>query len=283
MIFITGSSGFIGSNFVKHFHDKKVKFKGLDKKINPYFKSKHLIKINLLNRKKLFNIFKNKKPNLVIHLAADSGLNFCHMNQKDAFKNNVEATFNILLACKKYNCKNIVAASSMAAEKYNSIPSFYGFTKMSTENLFKTFNKIYGLNSSILRFSNIFGPYSKHKTSAIHKMIQCIFKKNEIFKIHGTGKQKRDFVYSVDLVAETLKICSKKRKKLIYEVNSKKKYSINQVFTLIKGLSKMNIKSIKIKAPKGYDVTFDKTKNFKIEKNFLNNLNNTIKWYKKNS
>ena len=65
-----------------------------------------------------------------------------------------------------------------------------------------------------------------------------------------------------------MKICRKK-KKLIYELKTKKKYSINQVFTLIKDLSKKNIKSIKIKAPKGYDVKFDETKNLKIEKNFL--------------
>ena len=60
MIFITGSSGFIGSNFVKHFHDKKLKFIGLDKKVNPYFKSKNLIKINLLNRKNYLIFLKTK-------------------------------------------------------------------------------------------------------------------------------------------------------------------------------------------------------------------------------
>ena len=40
MIFITGSSGFIGSNFVKHFHDKKLKFIGLDKKLTPILNQK---------------------------------------------------------------------------------------------------------------------------------------------------------------------------------------------------------------------------------------------------
>ncbi len=281
MILLTGSSGFIGSNFINHFIENKFKFLGLDKISNPYISSKHLVKVNLLNKKKLDKIFKKYKPKIIIHLAANSGLNFCHMNQSEAFKNNIEVTLNLLQLCDKYKCQNILVTSSMAAEKFNLIPSFYGFTKISVENLFKTYRKTFGINASILRLSNIFGPFSVHKNSAIHEMIKCIYDKKKIFAIHGTGQQKRDFLYSKDLVTKILRISKKKDRKLVYNLKTNRKYSINQVFSLINKLSKSIIRSKKIDPPKGYDVTHDHDKDLKINKGFIENMKKTINWYNK--
>ena len=282
MIFLTGSSGFIGSNFAKFYIRKKIKFRGIDKKKNVYLKSKYFIKLNLLNKQKLYKLFAKYKPKVVLHLAADSGLNYCHLNQSASFKNNIEATFNLLQSCVKYNCKNIIIASSMAAENYYDNPSFYGFTKMTSENLFNTYKEKYGLKSTILRFSNIFGIFSSHKSSAIHKMIQCLVDKKRFFEIHGTGKQKRDFLYSEDLVIKTQKILKKKNRKFLYDVNSKKKYSINQILSLIQIISNNNIMSKNIKPPLGYDVTYDKKASNKFNKNLKRNLVKTINWYKDN-
>ena len=281
MILLTGSSGFIGTNFAKFFLDHKISFLGLDKKKNLYLNSKFFLKVNLLNKSKLNSIFLKYKPKLIIHLAANPGLNFCHMNQVEAFRNNIEASFNLLQACLKHNCKNIVSASSMAAENYSKNPSYYGFTKITLENLFYTYKEKFGLNSTILRFSNIFGPYSKHKNSAVHKMIQCVLNK-KTFEIHGSGKQKRDFFYSEDLVLRTLKISKLNKRKLIYNINSKKKYSVNQIFSLIQLLCKKKINSKKIKPPKGFDVSYNDDKTDKIGFAIKKNLVKTINWYKEN-
>ena len=104
--------------------------------------------------------------------------------------------------------------------------------------------------------------------------------KKILFNIHGSGNQKRDFLFSRDLVTKTLKISKKKNRKLIYNVNTNTKYSINQVFSLINSLSRSSIKFRKIKAPVGDDVKVDKTKDLNISVNFKNNLKKTINWYK---
>ncbi len=282
MIFLTGSSGFIGSNFAKYYIENNIKFRGIDKKKNNYLDSKYFIKLDLLNKKKLFKLFAKYKPKIVLHLAADSGLNYCHLNQNQSFKNNVEATFNLLQSCVKYSCKNILMASSMAAENYNENPSFYGFTKITSENLLNTYRKKYGLNSTILRFSNIFGIFSSHKSSAVHQMIKCLIDKKKNFEIHGTGKQKRDFLYSENLVLKTQKILKKRNRKFLYDVRSLKKYSVNQILSLIQSLDNKNIKSKKIRPPLGYDVTFDKQSENKISKSLKRDLIKTINWYKDN-
>ena len=69
MILITGSSGFIGSNFVNFFIKNKVKFYGLDKKKSHYINFKNFSKIDLIDKKRLEILFKKIKPKVVIHLA----------------------------------------------------------------------------------------------------------------------------------------------------------------------------------------------------------------------
>ena len=52
----------------------------------------------------------------------------------------------------------------------------------------------------VIKFSNIFGPFSLHKNSAIHQLIKCNLSRN-FFKIHGTGKQSRDFIYIDEVIS----------------------------------------------------------------------------------
>ena len=65
-ILVTGSSGFIGSNLVKHLQKKKLSFHGIDKVSNPYFKFKNFNKIKLENKNDISKLIikkKNKKGN----------------------------------------------------------------------------------------------------------------------------------------------------------------------------------------------------------------------------
>ena len=278
MILITGSSGFIGSNFVNFFIKNKIKFHGLDKKESHYLNFNNFSKINLTDKKKLEGLFKKIKPSIIIHLASDSGLNYCHINNESAFSNNLISTFNLLIMCKKYKCKKFFFASSMAVENFNESLSFYGFTKFASENLIKSFKKNYQVKGIIARFSNIFGPFSSHKTSAIHTMIKCkLF--NQKFYIHGTGNQQRDFLYVDDLIVKIIKILKLRSPKLNYLIRSGKKRSINNIINIINTNSKIKMKTKKISPPAGYDVSFSKRMNYNYSKYFHLKIKETIKWY----
>ena len=98
----------------------------------------------------------------------------CHNNPEKAFNDNISATFNLLAACKKNGIKNILVASSMGVKNFSKSPSIYGLSKFTCENICKTFNKLYKMNIKICKISNVFGPYSIHKSSAIHAFTKKI-------------------------------------------------------------------------------------------------------------
>ena len=107
-ILITGANGYIGSCL---FHVLKSKFKviGIDKEKS---KNKKVLQCNILNSRKLNLIIKKEKPELIIHLAAQSLVDET-INKKKYYDNNVLATNNLLKVMKKqYTQDNFFKHSS---------------------------------------------------------------------------------------------------------------------------------------------------------------------------
>ena len=114
-ILITGVSGYIGSCL--HFYLKqKFKVFGIDKEDTNLIKIK---KYNLLNFKKLNVFLKKEKPNMIIHLAAQSLVDET-IHKKKYFLNNVVATKNLVRAMKKNNLDNLIFSSTAAVYKYKN-------------------------------------------------------------------------------------------------------------------------------------------------------------------
>ena len=95
-ILITGADGYIG-NCLFHFLKKKYDVKGLDKK--KFFNNK-IYKCNILNTKQIDKILSNVKPNIIIHLAAQSLVDET-INIKKYYEDNVKATKSLLILMKK--------------------------------------------------------------------------------------------------------------------------------------------------------------------------------------
>ena len=102
-ILITGADGYIG-NCLFHFLKKKYDVKGLDKK--KLFNNK-IYKCNILNTKQIDKILSNVKPNIIIHLAAQSLVDET-INIKKYYEDNVKATKSLLILMKKHNIKKFV-------------------------------------------------------------------------------------------------------------------------------------------------------------------------------
>ena len=136
------------------------------------------------------------------------------------------------------------------------------------------------MNVSILRFSNIFGPFSLHKSSSIHQIIKSNIKQS-IFKIHGSGLQSRDFIYVNDLIKPISNLLNKTKTPLINCINSNKFTQLMQIIKIVDHISKKNTRYKYVKAPSGYDIKIKK--NFsKPNKKLILNLKKTFNWYRSN-
>lgn len=102
-VLITGANGYIGNCLFNFLKNKFIVY-GLDK--NNSF-NKKIIKCNLLDIKKLEKILINIKPNIVIHLAAQSLVDE-DIDQKKYYKNNILATKILINLMRKNDINKIV-------------------------------------------------------------------------------------------------------------------------------------------------------------------------------
>lgn len=219
-IFITGGAGFIGANLVKCFLDKdrceitvydnlSVGSKeNLDKAISDS-KQKVAVKFikgDILDRRLLEKETKNH--NVIIHLAAHTRVIESLKNPEENININSTGTFNVLEAARKNRIKKFMFASSNAAvgeqippvnEKMIPKPiSPYGASKLFGEALCSAYFNSFRLKTVSLRFANVYGAYSEHKTSVIAKFIKRA-KQRKSLEIYGDGNQTRDFIHVSDI------------------------------------------------------------------------------------
>ena len=147
-IFLTGSSGFVGTNLINYF-------------ISSYeitrFKKDHPIFINedIRNTSKISKIIKKFNIDSIIHMAAHISVEESVKNPNKYYNNNIEGTLSILNACKNSKLKNLIFSSTAAvygeseskkrySEEDIKMPKNpYGISKLVCEEIIKNFCKKY--------------------------------------------------------------------------------------------------------------------------------------------
>ena len=279
---ITGGAGFIGSrlseklisighkvvvvdNFVV---GKKKNIKNIKDKIE-------IVNKDIRNYDSIKDLFKN--VDYVFHLAALADIVPSIENPDDYFSTNVQGTYNVLKASVENKVKRFIYSASSSCygipKKYPTpenekiSPLYpYALTKRMGEELVVHFSKVYKLNTTSLRFFNVYGP--RARTSGTYGAVFGVFLAQKIakkpFTIVGNGNQRRDFTYVSDIVDAIIKTSkSKNLSGKIYNVGSGKTVSINRIAKLLGG------KKIFIpKRPGEPDVTFANIKMIKKEVNW---------------
>ena len=323
-ILITGGLGFIGTNLINYLI-KKNKIKQIiivDNKSKSntkyldsissykYFNTMKSYKINksrinVVNADTKNSPFANKitkNIDCVIHLAAESGVDLSIKNPRKSFDININGTFNYLDACRINNVKNFIFASSgsvfgdakppMSEMTLKNPISTYGSSKLSIETFCETYSKIFEINTTILRFSNAYGPYSLHKKSIIANFSKNIIDGKPI-SINGDGKTTRDYIHVTDIVKAIYNSLNQKGSHQNFNISTGKQTSINTLLKNISNIfSKFGYKKIIIKNQKERkgDMRFNSMSSKKYlkyykEKKFINvndGLRNTIEWFIQN-
>ena len=151
-----------------------------------------------------------KNVDVVVHLAANTGVGPSVKAPRDDCSTNVLGTFNYLEGARQVaDCKFIFASSGAPIGEVESLPiheklpsnpvSPYGASKLAGEGYCSAYFHSFGVQTVALRFGNVYGPGSIHKGSVVAKFIKNAFA-GEVMEIYGNGQQTRDFIYIDDLV-----------------------------------------------------------------------------------
>jgi len=150
----------------------------------------------------------------VVHLAAHTRVLDSIANPELNFEINAAGTMNVLRACRDAGVKKMIFASTGGAILGEKEPpvheemaprplSPYGASKLTGEAYCSAYFGSFGLNTVALRFSNVYGPYSYQKGSAVAAFFKNLIQKQPIV-VYGDGEQTRDFIYVADLVEAIL-------------------------------------------------------------------------------
>lgn len=243
-ILITGAFGFIFSNFIrKALQDKlhhKYSFCLLDKIINntlfhniyynEAFGNNYIADIkdqHIINR-----VFELEQPDIIIHAAAESSVDFSLQNPNVFIESNVLGTQVMVNAAVKYGVKKFIYFStdevmgsldseSVASWTEDSVPNPrnpYSASKYAGELIVKAAHNTFGLPYIITRSCNNYGP-RQTTDKLIPRIIKCILNEDKI-PIYGEGKQIRDWLYVLDTYTAVVKILQSDKINQTYNISA---------------------------------------------------------------
>ena len=226
-ILITGGAGFIGSAVIRLAITRGHRVVNLDAltyaasleslasiSAHPNYT---FLKINIRDRKSLDHVFSKHKPDVVMHLAAESHVDRSIDKPSDFVETNIIGTFNILEASRKYWQKQGYPDKFRfhhisTDEVFGSLPndpdtrftektpynqrSPYSASKASSDHLVRAWHKTYGLPIILTNCSNNFGPYQFPEKLIPVVIINALLEKP--LPIYGSGKNIRDWLYVDD-------------------------------------------------------------------------------------
>ena len=249
---VTGGAGFIGSHIVE-------KLKRLDHMVvvidNEYSDNDNFhwrkdtlnVNIDITDYKALKKAFTG--ADYIFHCAAEARIGPAIKNPLNALNINTMGTCNVLQCAREVGAKKVLYSSTSSGYGLNEAPNIetqpddclnpYSVSKIAGEKLCKMYTDLYGLNTIIFRYFNVFGERAPRKGQ--YAPVTGIFLRQkaagEPLTIVGDGEQRRDYIYVKDVAnANVMAAISNPDDDAygqVYNVGSGKNYSVNEIASFI--------------------------------------------------
>ncbi|MFJ5770245.1 NAD-dependent epimerase/dehydratase family protein [Psychrobacillus sp. NPDC093180] len=239
-VLVTGAAGFIGSHVVQALLEQQFTVVAVDN-LSTGIKNRiptdaKFYEMDITDND-VETIFLNEQPDYVIHLADQTSAFESTSNPLKEYHASLLGTLNILRFSNEYKVKKCIFGSSVAVygnssilpSKEDSKPaplSFHALCKLSAENYILLYKKLFGLNSCILRFSNVFGP--RQTNGVIINFLNRLLD-GESPVIFNDGNQTRDFIYVKDAAAACMQALVSESTG-VFNVSTSTELSIQHVF-----------------------------------------------------
>ena len=211
-VLVTGGAGFVGANLVEHLqatgHHVRV-LDDLSAGSRPAWWGRRSAPLAILGSVEDPAAARRamKGVDAVVHLAARPGVADSVAHPEVDFRVNVKGTFTIIDAARRAGVGSFVFASSGAVLAGATPPlredmapaplSPYGASKLYGEGITAAAG-VFGMIGVSLRFANVYGPLSAHKTSVISRFLSRALRGQPLL-VYGDGRQTRDFLFVEDV------------------------------------------------------------------------------------
>lgn len=308
-VLVTGGAGFIGSNFlllmVKRYpYDRFINVDSLTyagnlKNLSDIQEENNyaFFKADIRNKEELEKIFQSEEPDAIVHFAAESHVDRSIMNPAVFAETNVQGTINLLDLARQYSISRYVQVStdevygSLGPEGYftEETPlrpnSPYSASKAAADLFVRANVESYGLNASITRCSNNYGPY-QFPEKLIPLMIWRALEDKPL-PVYGDGLNVRDWLYVEDHCLAIDRILREGKAGEVYNIGgNNEKPNIEIVKLILKVLGKPEDLISFIQDRPGHDrryaINAGKIRHeldWEPETNFEAGIKKTIQWY----
>lgn len=232
-ILLTGVAGFIGMHAARRLLARGDTVLGLDN-FTPYYDVKlkqdrvaqiaghasfRFLQSDITDNERLTGIFRDFKPDAVLHLAAQPGVRHSLEHPHDYSRQNLTGFLNVLEQCRHAAVRHLVFASSSSVYGGNRILPFheshavdhpislYAATKKANEMMAHSYSHLFGLPVTGLRFFTVYGPWGR-PDMAIFKFTRAMLR-GETIDVYNHGRSMRDFTYVDDVVEAIVRVLDK--------------------------------------------------------------------------
>jgi UDP-glucuronate 4-epimerase len=229
-ILVTGAAGFIGFHLARRLLGDGAAVVGLDN-LNPYYEvglkearlrllegqgNFRFVRGDLADRQAIRDLFREERPRVVVHLAAQAGVRYSLENPHAYVESNLSGFLNVLEGCRHHGAEHLVFASSSSVYGANTrMPfsvhdnvdhplSLYAATKKANELMAHAYASLYGLPCTGLRFFTVYGPWGR-PDMALFLFTRAILEDRPI-DVFNEGRMERDFTYIDDIVEGVVRI-----------------------------------------------------------------------------
>lgn len=211
-VLVTGGLGFVGSNLV----DKLVTL-GYDVTVIDNLESisssteytNKSVKYYFDDVNNISKVLDGKKYDKIFHLAAEARIQPSFENPVKWFRSNALGTMEMLEFARKTECKSFVYATTSSKNHGSHIITPYTFSKVVGEDAVRMYAEIYGLNTSMATFYNVYGPREPKEgefATVTAKFLRQYWEDNGCVTVVGDGSQMRDFTHVEDIVEGLIEI-----------------------------------------------------------------------------
>jgi len=328
-ILVTGGAGFIGSALIRHIVNEtnhkvinvdKLSYSGSLESLEPINDSKQYIfkQVDICDSREIERVFIDFKPDIVIHLAAESHVDRSIDSSIDFIQTNIVGTYTLLESSRNYykSLKGIikenfrflhVSTDEVYGDLKNSFDLFteetrydpsspYSASKASSDHLVRAWYRSYGLPVLITNCSNNYGPYQFPEKLIPHVIHSALSGKK--IPIYGDGTQIRDWLYVEEHICALMDVALKGNVGETYNIGGNNEIqNIEVVKKICKILDKLAPEKLNgissfceliayVKDRPGHDVRYaiDSTKiknnlGWEPKENFESGILKTVEWY----